>query len=212
MHSIPKALAALLSIGAILALGACASVTATPYPASWAPFVPGSTADGCPGLEGTYSNSSTGAFPPETGDPPPITSVFARLGRGTGQMSPSATGRVWAVPPDAISVSIDQMPETLRVTFSGENGAQSSLDFRRHHFNMSEERFDDIFACHASDTDSRLRFVAEPDPVGIIFLLRATDGSLIVESRGRIGGRGFLSAPAPPASSWWRYPLLRDSQ
>jgi hypothetical protein len=212
MHSIPKALAALLSIGAILALGACASVTATPYPASWAPFVPGSTADGCPGLEGTYSNSSTGAFPPETGDPPPITSVFARLGRGTGRMNPSATGRVWTVPPDAISVSIDQTPETLRVTFSGENGAQSSLDFRRHHFNMSEERFDDIFACYASDTDSRLRFVAEPDPGGLVFLLRATDGSLIVESRGRIGGRGFLSAPAPPASSWWRYPLLRDSQ
>lgn len=211
MHSIPKALAALLSIGAILALGACASRTATPYPASWAPFVPGSTADGCPGLEGTYSNSSTGAFPPETGDPPPITGVFARLGRGTGQMSPSATGRVWAVPPDAISVSIDQTPETLRVTFSGENGAQSSLDFRRYHFNMSEERFDDIFACYASDTDSRLRFVAEPDPVGIIFLLRATDGSLIVESRGRIGGRVFLYVPAP-ASSWWRYPLLRDSQ
>ena len=208
MHSIPKALAALLSIGAILALGACVSYTTIPYPMSWTPIEQGSTADGCPDLEGTYSNSGTRAFPPETGDPPPITSVFARMGRGTGMSRPSVTGRVWTVPPDAISVSIDQTPETLRVTFSGENGAQSSLDFRRHHFNMSEERFDDIFACYASDTDSRVRFVAEPDPGGLVFLLRATDGSLIVEWRGQF--RGLLVGA--PASFWWRYPLLRDSQ
>jgi len=206
MHSIPRALAALLSTGAILALGACASVTSTPYPASWAPFVPGSTADGCPGLEGTYSNSGTEAFPPIAGDPPPITSVFARLGGGTGRMSPSATGRVWSVPPDAISMSIDQTPETLRVTFSGENGAQSSLDFRRYQFDWSEKRYDDIFACNASETDSRLRFMAEPGGGGLVFLLRATDGSLIVEWRGRF--RGLLVGA--PTSSWWRYPLLRD--
>ena len=194
MHSKLKALAALLAT--ILALGACVSHSAIPYPVSWTPIEQGSTADGCPDLDGTYSSSGTGAFPPVTGGPPPITSVFARMSRGTGMSS----GRGWTVPPDAVSVSIEQTPETLRVTFSDENGAQSSLDFRRYRFNMSEERFDDTFTCSASDADSRLRFFAEPGFGRVLVsLLRATDGDLIVEWR--------QQTRHGSASSWWRYLL-----
>ncbi len=194
MHSKLKAPAALLAT--ILALGACVSRTTTPYPVSWTPIEQGSTTDGCPDLEGTYSNSGTGAFPPVTGGPPLITSVFDRMSRGTGMSS----GRGWTVPHDAVSVSIDQTPETLRVTFSGEIGAQSSLDFRRYRFNMPEERFDDTFTCSTSHADSRLRFFAEPGFGRVLVsLLRATDGDLIVEWRQQTRHES--------TNSWWRYLL-----
>ncbi len=153
--------------------------------------------------------------------------MFKRLGSGTGIMSPNANKRVWPVPPDAISVSISQTPEILKVTFFGENGEQTSLNFRRYHFNWSEERYDDIFTCYNSDKEPRLRFMAEPEsratgiaPIyfkgfgTLVFLLKAEDDSLIVQWRSEsIGISAVLIGSRISVNSiWWRYPLLKDVQ
>ncbi len=96
------------------------------------------------------------------------------------------------MPPDAVSVPIVQTPEILEVTFFGENGERTSLDFRRYHFKWSEERFDDLFTCYnRAEQAPRLRFLAEPESTDIapfhfegggtlVFLLKAEDDSLIV--------------------------------
>ena len=128
---------------------------------------------------------------------------FKRLGSGTGIMSPYANRRVWPVPPDAVSASISQAPEILKVTFFGENGEQTSLNFRRYRSDRSGKRNDDLFACYNSDQEPRLRFMAEPELGGsLVFLLRAEDDSLIVQWRNDLS----------QISIWWRYPLRRDVQ
>ena len=218
----------LLSIGAVLALSACASFTGpVSYPVSWAPIDSGLIADGCPRLEGTYSIRGIGTFPPELGEPPSLSTIFKRLGAGTGSTSPSATKRVWPVPSDAISVSINQTPGILKVTFLTENGEKTSLNFRRYRFSWSEERYDDIFTCYNSNKKPRLRFLAEPSshaggiaPIyfegggTLVFLLRAEDDSLIVQWRSEsIGISAFLIGSRTSVNSiWWRYPLIKDVQ
>ncbi len=227
MDSNRTTLSALLSLGVVLALSACASVPGSvSYPVSWAPIDPGVAADGCPRLEGTYSNRGIGTFPPELGEPPSLGNIFARLGPGTGPISASANGRVSPVLSDAISVSIVQTSEILKVTFFSENGEQTSLDFRRYRFNLSEERYDDLFTCYRELSflsgkvrflakEPRLRFMAEPKSPAtgiapiyfkgfgtLVFLLKAEDDSLIVQWRGDISEK----------SVWWRYPLLRGVQ
>ncbi len=227
MDSNRTILSALLSAGVVLALSACASVPGSfSYPVSWAPIDPGFAADGCPRLEGRYGNRGIGTFPPELGEPPSLGNIFARLGPETGPMSASANGRVSPVLSDAVSVSIVQTSEILKVTFFGENEEQTSLDFRRYRFNWSEERYDDLFACyHGSSytylhpanwqTEPRLRFVAGPRNLAtgfapmyfeggfnLVLLLKAEDDSLVVQWRNDISKK----------SIWWRYPLLRDVQ
>ncbi len=227
MDSNRTILSALLSAGVVLALSACASVSGSvSYPVSWAPLDPVFAADGCPRLEGRYGNRGIGTFPPELGEPPSLGNIFARLGPETGPMSVSANGRVSPVLSDAVSVSIVQTSEILKVTFFGENEEQTSLDFRRYRFNWSEERYDDLFACYHGSSytnrrirqlanEPRLRFLAEPrnyatgfSPMyfevdsNLVFLLKAEDDSLVVQ------WRNDLSLE----SIWWRYPLLRDVQ
>ena len=140
--------------------------------------------------------------------------MFKRLGSGTGIMSPNASRRVWPVPPDAVSVSISQTPELLKVTFFGKNEELSSLDFRL--FHAFEDRFDETFACVNQDNEARLRFVAEPDSGGagfalaaffeggvtLAFLLKAEDGSLIVQWQKDLS----------KTSIWWRYQPLKAVQ
>ena len=211
----------------VLALSACASVPGSiSYPVSWSPIDPGVAADGCPRLEGTYSNRGIGTFPPELGEPPSLGNIFSRLGPGTGPISAIANGRIGSVLSDAISVSIIQTSENLKVTFFGEKGEQTPLEFRRYRFNLSEERSDDLFICYRelsflsgyvrfSANEPRLRFVSGPkspatgiaptyfkDFGTLVFLLKAEDDSLIVQWRGDISEK----------SVWWRYLLHRDVQ
>ena len=208
-------------------MSACASVPGSvSYPVSWAPIDPGVAADGCPRLEGAYRNRGIGTFPPELGEPPSLGNIFARLGPGTGPISASANGRVSPMLSDAISVSIVQTSEKLKVTFFGDNGEKTSLNFRRYRFNLSEERYDDLFTCYRelsfmsgkvrfSAKEPRLRFIYGPKSPAkglapiyfkglgtLVFLLKAKDDSLIVQWRGDISEK----------SVWWRYPLLRDVQ
>lgn len=212
----------------IIALAGCVSATGkVSYPVSWAPIDAGLTVDGFPWLEGKYSNSGVEGFPAELGEPLGLSEVLTRMGRGSGLTSPRETGRVWDVPVDAVSVSISQTPGKLKVTFFGENGKQTGLDFRRYHFNWSEKRYDDLFSCYASAKGPRLRFFAEPEnhSAGIpypylegggslVFLLKAADGSLIVQWLGESVGISTVLVGSHIVfnSVWWRYPPLRDAR
>lgn len=228
MHFDRKRLASLICVGAALALAACAAVTGPArYPATWAPLDPRSSVAGCPDLAGTYSNRGSGTSPPELGEPPQLSEVFARMGRGHGLLGPKAHGEAWPEATNAASVSISQTPEALGITFIGEHQEQTSLSFRRYHFNLSETRYDDLFTCYPSDTESRLRFFAEPESHSavmpglyaegggtLVFLLKAADGSLVVQWRSESVAMSLalIGSHVSFKSVWWRYASLGDAR
>jgi hypothetical protein len=167
------------------------------YPDTWAPIESVSTADGCPNLDGAYNNFGVESFPAESGAPPKLSEVFARMGRGTGLMSPKETGNVWPEMADATSVLIRQTPEAINFTFVGDKSENTTLIFRRYHFNWFEKRYDDLFTCYRNESGARIRFFAEPENHSVylpnlylegggtlVFLLKASDGSLVVQWRG----------------------------
>jgi hypothetical protein len=212
----------------LLLLSGCASLTGkNTYPSSWPELDLKPTADGCPRLSGTYSNSGNGVFPHELGEARSLTDIFRRMSLAKGgNFSPQTTGHTWDVPAEANAVSIDQTPETLRVTFLGNTGPLSSLIFRRYHNSLSETRFDDLFTCYVSENGIRLRFYPETDRnVSVIpnlylgggatltFLLRAIDGSLIVQLRS--DSLGFSAVVVGTHLSfdsiWFRYPSVEIS-
>lgn len=193
--------------------------------------------DKCPRLEGTYSNHAVEVFPSKLGELKSLSDTFALMssaGRDMG--SASGHARNWNVPSDAVKVSITQSPETLKINFIDENKNHTSLNFRRFHFSPFETRFDDLFECNNVNKEPRLRFFVDLPPfeqilpnylfvpsllnlyVGgsatIVFFLKATDGSLIVQWRKEsIGISGVIIGTHYSLDSiWWRYPLLKDVQ
>ena len=228
MWTLRLILAGLLSTEASLLLTGCASTTGpVPYPTAWAPLDSSTTDCGCPNLTGTYSNLGSGTFPVELGEPPTLSQVFARMGRGTGMLSPSASGYAWPEPVDVASVALKQERETLLVTFISKSGEETPLVFRRYHFKWNERRYDDLFTCYASGTGSRLRFMAEPEGHTtsmpnfyiegggtLVFLLKSTDGSLVVQWRNDslVFSRVILGTHLRFNSVWWRYPPQTGTQ
>jgi hypothetical protein len=209
---------------AALALGGCASVTGpVSYPAAWPAAEVAATIDGCPRLEGTYADAGSGSHPAESGAPPALSEVFSRLGNPRGPMRAIMNWQGWPALAPAESVQIRQGPDALVVTFAGGNGERTSLSFRRHRFNWSEERYDDLFTCYAEPNGARLRFIAEPEGyaenvpwiyVGaggsLVFLLKAADGSLVVQWRSEslVVPSILVGAHMRFDSLWWRYPPL----
>jgi hypothetical protein len=226
MNSKHRMLAEYCCFVVVFILSGCASITGpTSYPKEWAPIDADMTADGCPNVEGTYSNHGTQAFPAELGEPPRLSDVFNRMGRGAGLLSPRESKQAWPDLPDASSVRIVQTPDLLTLYFLGRNGDQTSLQFRRYHFSWSEKRFDDLFTCYASHKEPRLRFFQEPEStrsilpnlyIGangtLVMFLKATDGSLIVQWRNESFGISaiILGSHVSFDSVWWRYPELGD--
>jgi len=120
-------------------------------------------------------------------------------------MSPAASSHSWpAISSDSQSVSISQSAKIVAIAFLDESGNGTSLDFRPHHLDLSETRFDQLFVCHVTHGEPWLQFFAEPAIRTNIFLLKAIDGSLIV--------RWVSSSMALTMNSvWYRYPLLDSS-
>lgn len=205
----------------------CASTTGTTaYPTDWPPLDATTTADGCPRIAGTYGNRATGTFPPEMGEAPGLNEVFARMGRGSGMASPKATGRSWPEAAAANAVSLSLSPEFLQVAFDPQSEKAVRLDFRRYHASLSEKRYDDLFTCYAVANGARLRFLAEPESHSGVFanlyveaggtlvlLLRASDGSLIVQWRSESAAISsvLLGSHIRFNSVWWKYPPLSAS-
>jgi len=212
---------------AVLALEGCATATGpVSYPAAWAPIEPATTGDGCPALEGTYSNHGSATFPVESGEPPALSQVFRWMGQRKGSFTPIPAGEEWPVLPDAGAVSIVQTPELFVITFLNNKGDQTSLKFRRLHFDWHEKRYDQTYYCNDSPGEPRLQFLAKPEQsrLGsglyaggedvIVFLLKAADGSLVVQWRRESVGISLFVVGTHYTfnSTWWRYPLLESAQ
>lgn len=222
-----RSIAALYLTLATVLFAGCASTTGTTaYPADSPLLDSTTTANGCPKITGTYGNRASGTFPPELGDAPGLNEVFARMGRGSGMASPKATGRSWPEAATANAVSLSLSSESLQVAFDPESANAVKLDFRRYHPSLSERRYDDLFTCHAVANGARLRFMAEPESHSGVFanlymeaggtlvlLLRASDGSLIVQWRSESVAisSALLGSHIRFNSVWWKYPPLSAS-
>lgn len=216
--------AQLVVIAAWLCLAGCASTTGpTSFPADWGSIRSAPTSDGCPALAGLYGNQSAATYPVAPTPPWSLGDIFTRMGQGQGPASPGASNRTWpAIPGDAVSVSIEQQPEALKVTFANEQGDRTSLDFRRHRFDWAEERYDDLFNCYLAADEPRLGFMAQPESRGsasmigvegggtLVMLLKAVDGSLIVQWRSEsiVLWIGVVGSEIKVDSVWFRFPPL----
>lgn len=187
----------------------------------WAAIDTATTADGCPVLDGTYGNAAIAGHPAEAGLPPGLSEVFSRLGRAEGPLRQFMKWQGWPAVAAAESVQFRQTSEALVVTFVAGDGQRMELPFRRYRFNLFEERYDDFFTCYPSPEGSRLRFMAEvdgyiagmPDVVfgggaTLVLLLKAADGSLIVQWRTEslFIPAFILGTHMRFDSLWWRYP------
>ncbi len=221
-ESIVKGVIAAIAVA--LVLGGCAAVTGpVGYPAEWASIESTPTADGCPSLEGKYSNRSDATVPTSTMAPPRLSDVFSGITRG---MSFGGPARAWqTLPDDPVSVAIAQTPEALKVTFADAAGGSASLTFRRYHFRWSEEHYGDIFNCYLTAGEPRLGFLSNPEshtsasPIGlegggtVVLLLKAADGSLVVQWRrdSVLLWIGVVGSGVKLDSTWHRYPSLAET-
>jgi hypothetical protein len=118
-------------------------------------------------------------------------------------------------------------PESLTVNFVSEKSDNTPLVFRRYHFSLSEKRFDDLFTCYDVENGARLRFFAEPESHSgvlgniymegggtLVMLLKATDGSLVVQWRSESLALSslLLGSHIRFNSVWWKYSPLNATQ
>ena len=222
-HGVARLAAAVTAIG----LAGCGAMTGpTAYPADWAPLAQSVVGDTCPDLNGVYANKATSAQPGQQGSPPSLTAVFGRMASATAITGSMPQGPAWTVPADALYLSIEQNAETLKVSFHQAEGKTDVLDFRRYHFNLAEKRYDDLYACYKADNGIRLRFMRDIDPhtvyipgayagakAGLMFMLKGTDGSLVVQFRTEAIGISYaiIGSHADFDSNWWRYPPVRKA-
>jgi hypothetical protein len=214
----------IILIGLVLTQVGCAASSGRPqYPIEWASIKTVPTDDGCPNLQGTYNNKGSATYPLEAGAPPSLADIFKQLALGQGPNSPAAWNQSWPlIPLDTSVVSIDQKPEMITVAFINSRGEQTSLDFRRYRFRLSEERVDDLFRCRVMYGEPSLSFFAEPHSfsdatnvyiVGggtMVVLLKSADGSLVVNWRSdSVALTLFVLGSGYRVNNlWYRYPLI----
>lgn len=213
-------------VATVLALAQLGCATGSgnpPYPATWATIASASTADGCPDLTGTYANRGIDSHPSAAGEAPSLAEVFAAMALSKTATGPAAWRRSWSsIPRDAVTVALRQTPETLTVSFADAAGNRTPIEFRRYRFSLSEDRVDDLYACRTLYGEPTLRFFNEPHGharvsillIGgggtIVSLLRAVDGSLIVNWRSDdlTITRFVLGSGYQVDNLWYRYPQI----
>lgn len=220
----PAAAIAIMGLG-LIQLG-CAT-SSGPYPTGWARIESSATQDGCPNLGGTYSNQGPASTLPEVGTQPLLTDIFRSMAHSRSMYGPAAWKQTWpAIPHDVSTISIEQAPDTMTVTFIDTRGGRTSLNFRRYRFNWSEKRVDDLFECMTVLDRPELRFFAEVESirsvpiVGIggsainVRLLKSVEGSLIVRwSNNAVALTPFvLGSGIRVDDIWFRYPLVEPEE
>ena len=216
--------AAIVSMGLVLTqLGCATSSGYPPYPTEWDPIKSAPTQEGCPDLQGTYSNQGTGTFPPEAGEPPSLAEIFTTMARSQSATGPTAWKRAWpTIPRDSALVSIEQTPETMTITFIDSGGRRTPLSFRRYRFSLSEDRVDDLFSCRTLHNEPTLRFFNEPHSHAStsivaaggggtsVTLLKSVDGSLVVNWRSDSASLTLfvLGSGYRVENLWYRYSLF----
>lgn len=216
-----KPAVAITFMGLVLIQLGCAT-SSGPYPTGWASIESSATQDGCPNVGGTYSNQGSASSLPEVGPQPLLAEIFKSMARSRSMYGPTAWKQTWpTIPHDISSISIEQAPDTMAVTFIDTSGRRTSLNFRRYRLNWSEKRVDDLFECLIVLDRPELRFFAEVESHSVQFfgiggggtnvhLLKSVDGSLIV----RWTKSAFALTPILLGSGirvddiWYRYPLV----
>ena len=214
---------AVASIGLVLTqLGCATSAGNPPYPAEWASIKSPPTQDGCPNLQGTYSNHGSAIFPVEAGAQPSLADIFTSMARSRAPTGPAAWGQTWpAIPGNASVVSIEQTPETLTVAFIDSSGHRTPLDFRRYRFSLSKKRYDDLFTCRTLYGEPTLTFSVETHfhetwtivavvAATSVAMLKSVDGSLVVDldSASGIEILPMVGSPYRVDNVWYRYPAV----
>ena len=213
-----------IAVGLLLAQLGCATSSGNPpYPTEWASIKSVPTPEGCPDLQGTYSNQGTASFPPEAGEPQSLADIFTAMARSKSVTGPATWKRSWpAIPTDAARVSIQQAPDSITITFIDSAGRRTPLSFRRYRFTLSEDRVDDLFSCRTLYDEPTLRFFSEPlshTRVSILAiggggtsvnLLKSIDGSLVVNWRSDdvTVSRFVLGSDYHVDNLWYRYSRL----
>jgi hypothetical protein len=200
---------------ALALLGCAASTGPQKYPSDWSSIKTVPRQRDCPNLAGTYSNSAAAAFP-QNGDTPPS---LSQLVSAIGNMSSHKVHGSWGPIGDFDSVSFAQTAESLTATFAKSATAGVKLTFAHLGFYTPEESQGDRFTCFLSSGVPRLFFMSTvddrlpipPNTVGTqLILLRAIDGSLIVQLRSNsyeVIDLGLVGGPVVHHSSvWYRYP------
>ena len=161
-----------------------------------------------------------GDWAPEAGEPPSLADIFTAMADSKGATGPAAWKQSWPrIPTDAASVSIEQTPETMTVTFVDPAGRRTPLAFRRYRFDLTESRVDDLFDCRTLHDEPALKFFSEPASHSstsavaaggggtAVWLLKSVDGSLVVNWRSDalavtvfIAGSGYRVD-----NLWYRY-------
>lgn len=199
-----------------LALSGCAASTGPQkYPSDWASIktMPGQR--DCPNLTGTYSNGAVAEFPKDESAPPSLSQLFSAIGNASSHKVHGSWGPIG----ESEAVSFAQTAESLTATFARSAAAGVELRFARLGFYTPEESAGDRFTCFSSGGEPRLFFMSTlddqlpipPNTVGTqLILLRAIDGSLIVQLRSNsyeVIDLGLVGGPVVHHSSvWYRYP------
>lgn len=213
-----------IALGLVLAQLGCATSSGNPpYPAGWASIKSAPTPEGCPDLQGTYSNQGAASFPPQAGEAPSLADIFMAMAHSKSATGPATWKRSWpTIPGDSAWVSIQQAPDSMTVTFIDSTGRLTPLSFRRYRLALSEDRVDDLFSCRTLYDEPTLRFFNEPlshTRVSILAiggggtnvnLLKSVDGSLVVNWRSDdvTVSRFVLGSDYHVDNLWYRYSRL----
>lgn len=207
----------------MMSLSGCDPASGTnPYPAtSWGPLDTAQIAGSCPDLSGTYRNVASSSFPRQAGDEPQLADLFERLADAAkiwdGEERPDRR-----VPRDAERVTISQDENTLTLSFVDRSGVAHSLRFRRFNPSLSQPDLGELYFCKGGEEANRLQFFYELDHAGdadaiyagevgtTAYLLRAADGSLIVQLRTETIGMSLLiiGSEYTVTNVWQRYPAV----
>lgn len=215
----------LVTVFAGLALSACAATGNVDAQApEWLAIDSAPTPDGCPNLAGQYENHASAVYPGSVTEAPTLTDIFNAMGRGVTAREP---GRSWSVPRDATSVSIEQGPENLTLTFLGKDGERTLQNFHRLRIFRSDSRLDETFACNSSKGIARLRFPmanvehqsdsAAPLYIGgadvYVQFFKATDGALIMQTVSEKVGLSavIIGTHFSRDSSWSRFVSTQET-
>ena len=222
-NNITNTVVAIALMGLVFILLGCTTRSGT-YPTSWASIESSASQDGCPNLRGIYSNQGSASSLPKVAPQPLLTDIFKSMASSRSMTGPAAWKQTWpAIPYDVSSISIEQAPDTITVTFIDTSGRRTSLNFRQYRFNWSEKRVDDLFQCLIVSDSPELRFFAEVESIHSIpivgtggsatniNLLKSVDGSLIVRwSKNDVAFTPFILGSGIRIDDiWYRYPLVK---
>lgn len=209
---------------ATFVLAGCAVFDRVDYPEGWGGSAPAILANGCPDLSGTYDTRPTDSYPASLSTSPTLNEI---LGPG-GLSDVYRRDKPWPALPGATRAMLTSDGDWLSVRFLDDAGGVADLRFKRKHWwGGTIEGADAMYHCQKLEQDAALGIDGSRRPsfavpysfnerdVGIVFLTKGSDGSLIVSYRTfRVGIEKSLigSYAGWVGGVWWRYAPVAPSR